>query len=107
MADRLDLHKILCAMVNITETDGDQHVYYNSPESSRMKYPCIRYSRKRIHNRYADNSVYKQHNSYELVVIDREPDSRISSLVSTLPMCSHEQSYKADGLYHDVFTIHH
>lgn len=107
MADRVDLHNILCAIVNITEADGDRHVYYNPPESIRMKYPCIRYSRKRINNKYANDSVYKQHNSYELVVIDREPDSNISALLSTLPMCTHDRSYKAENLYHDVFTIHH
>lgn len=107
MADRVDLHNILCAIVNITEPDGDRHVYYNPLESIRMKYPAIRYSRQRIDNVYANNSVYKQHNSYELVVIDHEPDSRIAALVSTLPMCKHTRSYKANNLYHDTFIIYH
>ena len=106
MASRLELHDILCEIVNVTEPDGDRHVYFNPPMALKMKYPAIRYSRSNIKNTHADNSVYKQINAYELVVIDENPDSYISSKVSKLPTCAFNRNYKADNLNHDVFTIY-
>lgn len=104
---RLELHEILCDLVNITEPDGDRHVYFNPLESVRMKYPAIRYSRSRINNTHADNSVYNQTKSYEVIVIDKNPDSGIVDRVSVLPLCRHDRTYKADNLNHDVFTINY
>ena len=103
---RLELHERLCTIVNITEPDGDRHVYYNPPESVRMKYPAIRYSRSNINNKYADNSVYKRSIGYELIVIDKNPDSEYVDQIASLPKCRHDRSYQADNLNHDVFTIY-
>lgn len=107
MDSRLELHEILCEIVNITESDGDRHTYFDPPPSVRMKYPAIRYSRSKIENTYANNSVYKQDNAYDIVVIYPNPDSDIPIKVSRLPMCSHVQHYKADNLNHDVFKLYH
>lgn len=106
MDKRLELHETLCEIINITEPDGDRHAYFNPPPSFKMKYPAIRYSRSNIKNTHADNSVYKQNNIYELVVIDYDPESEISKKVSKLPTCSFNRSYIADNLYHDVYTIY-
>lgn len=104
---RLELHEILCKIVGITEPDGDRHVYFNPPESVKMKYPAIRYSRSNIKNRYANNSVYRQTKAYDIVVIDRNPDSSIVDDVSLLPNCQYVRGYKADNLNHDVFMINY
>lgn len=102
---RLELHEIFCKIVNITEPDGDRHVYYNPPPSVKMKYPAIRYSRSNINNKYANNKVYGQRNEYEVTVIDRASDSDLVTAVSLLPNCSYSRGYKADNLNHDTFTI--
>lgn len=107
MDERLEFHEILCGIVNITEPDGDRHVYFDPPPSVKMKYPAIRYSRANIKNTHANNSVYKQNNAYEVIVIDYDPDSLIVKKVSKLPTCSFNRHYKADNLNHDVFTIYH
>jgi hypothetical protein len=104
---RLELHEILCKIVGITEPDGDRHVYYNPPESVNMKYPAIRYSRSNIKNKYADNGVYGQKRVYELIVIDRDPDSHIVNSISILPECVYARGYKASNLNHDVFYINY
>lgn len=106
MASRLELHEVLCEIVNIKEADGDRHTYFDPPQSVRMKFPAIRYSRKRIENLHANSAIYKQNNAYTLVVIDANPDSEIVAKVSKLPKCVHDQHYKADNLNHDVFTIY-
>lgn len=107
MDKRLELHEILCGIVNITEPDGDRHTYFDPPSSVKIKYPAIVYSRKAIVNKHADNVVYKQGTAYELIVIDDDPDSEIVGKVSKLPMCWHDRHYKVDNLNHDAFTIYH
>ena len=101
MASRLELHEILC------KTLGSRNVYFQPPASLKMNYDAIRYFRKNIENVYADDSVYNQHDCYELIAIYRNPDSDISKKLSRLPMCRFERSYVADNLYHDVFTIYY
>lgn len=100
MASRLELHEKLCGLL------GSRNVYYDPPESVKMSYPAIRYSRKRIDNTFANNSVYKQDDSYEIIVIYRDPDSIVPSEISKLPMCSHDRHYVADNLHHDIFTLY-
>lgn len=99
MNDRLTLHELLC------EKLGSRNVYFQPPESVKMKYPAIRYSRNRIENTSADNIVYKQAVSYTITVIDRDPDSAIVERVSTIPHIMYDRSYIADNLNHDVFRL--
>lgn len=107
MGKRLELHEILCGIINITESNGDTHVYFDPPASVKMKYPAIRYSRSNIRNDHADDSVYKQITAYEIVVIDDNPDSDIVEKISMLPMCTFNRHYKADNLNHDAFTLYY
>lgn len=84
---------------------GVRGVYYQPPESVKLKYPAIIYSRSSIGNDHADNAVYRQDISYELVVVEHDPDGAVTEAVSRLPMCRHNRHYVSDGLNHDVFTI--
>lgn len=101
MNKRLELQSIL------EEILGSRNVYFQPPSSVRMEYPAIVYSRKSIDNKHADDSVYMQDNSYELIVIDKNPDSDIVSRVSELLLCRFDRHYKADNLNHDVFTLYY
>lgn len=105
MNDRLELHEILCKIINITEPDGDRHVYFQPPESIKMKYPAIRYTRIRINQQYANNTVYNKYKAYKVTLIDKNPDSDYVDKLASLPKCQHDSSYQAENLNHDVFTI--
>lgn len=107
MDKRLELHEILCGIVNITEPDGDRHVYFQPPESVKIKYPAIIYSRNDIDNRFANNDVYKQTYNYQVTVIDRDPDSEIVDKVSKLPTCRFNRHFVSDNLNHDVFILYY
>lgn len=85
---------------------GSRNVYYNPPESVRMNYDAIVFSRSNINNRFASNAVYLQSHLYEVTTITRDPDAPIIEKVSKLPGCSFVTSYVADNLYHNRFTIH-
>jgi len=99
MGSRLELHEILCEIL------GSRNVYYQPPESVKMRYPAIVYSRDNIMNTFANNAVYTQKRSYQIIVIDKDPDSEIVERVSRLPMCSFNRHFKSDNLNHDVFNI--
>ena len=100
MASRLELQTLL------EKTLGSRNVYYQPPESVKINYPAIIYSRDDIENVFADNSVYKQHNAYEIIVIDEDPDSEIPKKISVLPMCIFDRHYTSNNLNHDVFKLY-
>lgn len=99
MGKRIELQALLKTIV--------PNVYYQPPASVKMNYPAIVYSRKDIENTFANDSVYKQDHAYELIVIDKDPDSVIVDKISRLPTCSFDRHYTADNLNHDVFTLYH
>ena len=101
MSNRLELHEILCEVL------GSRNAYFQPPESVKMNYPAIVYSRNNIDNTFADNDVYMQSYSYKVIVIDKDPDSEIVKKVSKLPRCTFDHHYTFDNLNHDVFTLYY
>lgn len=101
MNSRLKLHELLC------EALGSKQVYFQPPETVKMKYPAIVYSRNNISNRHANDDVYIQSPSYSITVIDKNPDSDIVDKVSLLPRCRFDRHYTSDNLNHDTFTIYY
>lgn len=107
MSNRLELHALLCEMVNITEPDGDTHVYFDPPASVKMKYPALKYKRKNITVLRANGKVYRTIPGYELTWVDSNPDSDMVEKLLSLPYCSYDRHYKVDNLNHDTFTLHY
>ena len=101
MADRLDLQSLLEGLL------GSRNVYYQPPESIKMQYDAIRYSKKNIRTMYANNSKYSMKDCYELVVISVKPDNPVIKKLLELPYCSYDRHYVADNLNHDVLTIYY
>lgn len=86
---------------------GSPYVYFQPPESVKMHYPAIVYTLASINNIHANNAVYSQSRSYEITVIDYDPDSEIVNKVSKLPMCRFNRHFKSDNLNHYVFTLYY
>ena len=101
MASRLNLQKLLEDIL------GTRNVYFDPPEPVKMQYDAIRYSRSKIQNTFANDSVYKQDDRYEVIAIYRNPDSELPRKLSRLPKCVHDRHYVADNLHHDVFTLYY
>lgn len=96
---RKQLHQLL------TDVLGSKNVYFQPPESIKLKYPCILYSLDDIDLRYADDIPYIYKRRYSITVIDRDPDGVVKDKVSELKACGFERQYTADNLYHYVFNI--
>lgn len=84
---------------------GSKNVYYNPPESVKMKYPAIRYSVNGLGKKSADDSAYLIEKSYKIVVIDTKPDNNVIDKLLRMPYCTHNSHYVVDNLFHDVFTL--
>ena len=101
MGDRLDLQSLLEELLD------SRNVYYQPPESAKMQYDAIRYSKKSITSNYADNVKYSMRDCYEITVISRTPDNPVIKKLLMLPYCSSDRHYVADNLNHDVLTIYY
>ena len=101
MANRSELQS------KLEELLGSRNVYFQPPESLKMQYPAIVYSRNPIENRFANNTVYKQSQAYQVTVIDKNPDSDLPQKLSRLPMCRHDRHFTSENLNHDVFTLYY
>lgn len=103
MASRLDLHEELCEIL------GSSNVYFQPPESVKLKYDCIIYSRNNVLGNYANNkSNYTAHDRYELIVIYRDPDNDLPKrILKHFNYCRLDRHYVADNLHHDALNLYY
>lgn len=101
MASRVELHQELVTLL------GSKNVYYQAPESVKMEYPAIRYSRSDVDMKFANDLPYMHKNKYEITVIDRKPDNTVIDKLLKMPMCTYDRHYTADNLHHDVMTLYY
>lgn len=85
---------------------GNKNVYYQPPESLKMEYPCIRYSRSDIESTHADNISYSKHTRYEIIVIDKRPDNAVVERLLNLQYASFDRHYVSNNLHHDVISLY-
>ena len=100
MVNRLDLQN------KLEEILGSRNVYYQPPDSVKMKYTAIKYSKDNVSFRHANDSKYSKMTRYQLIVISRKPDDPVIEKLLALPYCSYDRPYIADNLYHDVLTLY-
>ena len=101
MATRQDLHRLFKELL------GSEYVYFQPPESAKIKYPCIIYNLGDIHTRNADDIHYTMQKIYNVTVISRDPDNDIAQKILALPRTRFDRRYVADNLYHDVLTMYY
>ena len=102
MASRLDLHEELCILL------GSRNVYFNPPESVKLVYPCIVYSKAGVNKVNANNHSYKSIKRYTVTTIDSNPDSDLAErIMEHFSMCSFDRAYPSNNLNHNVLTLYY
>lgn len=91
----------------LEELLGSRNVYYQPPESLKISYPAIVYSRSNINTRFSNNQPYNLKHCYTVTLIDPDPDSLIVDKLAMLPKSNFDRHFTANNLNHDVFTIYH
>ena len=99
MDRRLNLQETLASIL------GSNNVYFQPPETIKLKYPCIIYERSDIDQRYADNRTYIDRVRYSITLITNSPESDLIKRILELPYCSYDRYYASDSLNHDTFTL--
>ena len=102
MDRRLELHQKLVDIL------GSSNVYFQPPETVKLKFPCFIYSVNGLSPKYADNRTFKLDKSYTVTYVSTSSTSDIPEKVSwEFEKCRHTRRFVADNLYHDSFTIYY
>ena len=101
MASRLELQAKLEGLL------GEKHVYYQPPETLKIEYPAIIYSKSKIVTKKANDSTYLKDTRYDVIVIDKRPDNPVINKLLDLQYCSYDRSYKSEGYNHDALTLYY
>lgn len=86
---------------------GSRNCYFQPPQSVQIKYPAIIYSLGDMRKVHANDGSYRLLTAYEVVLIDKNPDSELVAKIMALPYCSFNRFYTADNLNHWVFTLYY
>lgn len=98
--NRIEFHRVLEELYGT-----NPHVYFQPPENIQMQYPAIVYSRSSINNDNSNNAVYLQEVVFQVIVIDKDPDSEIVDRISKYPTARFSRHYTSNNLNHDVFMV--
>ena len=98
--NRLELQTILETIL------ASRNVYFQPPENLKLQYPAIVYNHERYWLNHADNNQYLKYRKYEIMLIDRNPESPYEQQLEDLPMCSFVRRFVSDNLHHYVFNIY-
>ena len=102
MARRLQLHEKFCEIL------GSRNVYFQPPESLKIKYPAIIYKVVDRDDLRADDRRYRGLNTYEGNFITDDPDSSIpEKILDSFLYVSSGRPYTSGNLHHNPFTIHY
>lgn len=102
MNSRLDLQ------IQLETVLGSRNVYFQPPETLKIKYPAIIYNLSDITTRRANNANYLKDKKYNTTLIHNDPDNEIvTELIDKFDYCSFDRAYVSDNLYHYVFEIYY
>lgn len=97
---RVELDRIL------RSTLGTSNVYFDPPESFKLKYPCIVYSLSGRTENFADGSRYYDIKRYTMIYITKDADDPMVDTLDELKYCRLSRPYTSDGLFHYAYDIY-
>ncbi len=100
MKSRLELQTLL------EELLGSRNVYFQPPETVKMKYPCIVYNLDDKFSRYADDGTYVLYNRYEITYMTKDPDDTKQDDIASLKKCRFNRFFVSENINHYVYNIY-
>jgi hypothetical protein len=102
MGSRLDLQDKLIELI------GNNHVYFQPPESVKLQFPCIIYNLDSGDTQFAMDLPYTFTRRYEIMFITKDPDSElIDKIAKAFPMIRFDRSYCTDNLNHYTYKLYY
>lgn len=81
------------------------YFYYSPPTGKEMQYPCVVYKLNGSNPIHADNIPYIVNLSWDITIIDEDPDSAIAGQMMGLSKCRFIRSYPSIDLNHFLFEL--
>lgn len=92
----------------LRELLGSNNVYYQPPESLRMKYDCFVYELDTPDITRADDIIYLHRRRYQVTHIYRNPDNSMQEeIMQRFEHTAMGSHFTSDGLNHDVYFIYY
>lgn len=102
MGQRRDLDALLRLIL------GSGNVYFQPPESTKMRYPAIVYERTGYDTTYSNDRIYHLKDIYSVTIIDPDPDSLIPErMITVIPLATLKRRYTSNNLHHASFIIYY
>lgn len=92
------LHKAL------SDCGEDENVYFQPPETVKLKYPCILYKLRTLTSEYANDDPYHKMIGYDVTYITRDPKSKVPTKLLGLPQFAFDRYYTFENLHHYAYT---
>ena len=100
MKTREEVHQILEDIL------GSDHVYFQEPPNTGMKYPAIVYSFNNFNRLDADDKPYILHGRYQVIHMYKSIRNDLKmKFISEIPYCYFERRMITDGIYNDYYEI--
>lgn len=85
---------------------GIKNVYFQPPESIKLKYPCVIYSKQPFRTVRANNTAWINNRPYRVVIVCSDGDNKFAEmLLNGFKYCSYDSRYISNNMYHDSLTI--
>lgn len=84
------------------------NVYFQPPENYKLTYPCIIYTKSGLNEVYGDNIVYLRQQIYGIMVIDKNPDTKLHlDILNRFDNSRLENENVFDNLYHKSIRLYY
>lgn len=96
---RIELHHKLESVL------GSNNVFFDPPESFKLRYPCIVYYLEGFSDISADNVTYNRQRVYNMTYISPTAEDPIADDLANLRFCRLNRPFTVSDLYHWAYTI--
>ena len=96
---RVNLHHMLEDIL------GSKNVYYDPPESFKLKYPCIVYYMEGFADIPADNQTYRRMRRYNMTYITTDSEDPVAERLADIRYCTLTRPFVASDLFHFSYTL--
>ena len=101
-ANRQELSGILSDVM--ASCDEEPCLYFQPPETVKLRYPCIIYQLKSMTSIFADDDPYRTTIFYDITYITRSPISTVPMAFAKRHGFVFDRYYVAENLHHYAYT---
>lgn len=87
----------------LEELTNSDRVYFQPPESFKLKYPCVVYTLQTVERMHANDKPWLLFPEYLVNYISKDPDDPVIMKLMSARGFAFDRHYVSDNLHHNVF----